>query len=484
LIFRFQESSPVRLARFKVTLPAGWELKSTSFNDAPREPQPLGGTYIWQMENLAPLEREPAAPASLTLVPWVGVNLLGPGGKHPVLSWPEAAKLLTELNEGPAEPNEAVAAKARSLTQGAATELDKIRAIGKFTQQVNYVSIQVNLAKGGGYRPHNAEQVFQKLYGDCKDKANLTRAMLKAVGITAYPVAIYSGDRTHVNPDWPSLGAFNHAISAIRVGSETKSPAVLEHPKLGRLLFFDPTDPYVSPGYLPDHEQASMALIGAGDTGDLVRVPAGVATAAEHDRQVEAVLGSDGSITGRFVDKRSGEMVAEAVAHYRSSAKADYNRMVERWVGQSVQGAATSGVEVSDGGGEFVVKGEFASQRFAQRPQPRMMIFRAGLLLHGELSFTEKTRKYPIVLDADALQEKVKILLPADFKVDELPGRVKLASPFGKYEATWESEGGAVTFTRRLEINAQTVPAAQYGELRKFLDAVAKSAALPVVLVK
>ena len=40
----------------------------------------------------------------------------------------------------------------------------------------------------------------------------------------------------------------------------TVAPAVLDHPKLGRLLFFDPTDPYVAPGYLPEHEQASLAL--------------------------------------------------------------------------------------------------------------------------------------------------------------------------------------------------------------------------------
>ena len=41
-----------------------------------------------------------------------------------------------------------------------------------------------------------ATEVFAKSYGDCKDKANLMRAMLKIVGITAFPVSIYSGDPT------------------------------------------------------------------------------------------------------------------------------------------------------------------------------------------------------------------------------------------------------------------------------------------------
>lgn len=295
LQFHFQDSAPVRLARFLVTVPAGWELKSRSFNGAPDKSGPSGGTYAWQMENLPAVELEPASPSILTLTPWVGVNVLGTAGKHQTLSWPEAAVLLTQLNDGQSEPSDALAAKAKSLVEGAKSDMEKIRAIGRFTQQVNYVSVQVNVAKGGGYRPHAAAQVFQKLYGDCKDKANLTRAMLKAVGITAYPVAIYSGDRTHVREEWPSLSAFNHAISAIRVGPDTQAPAILEHPRMGRLLFFDPTNPYVPPGYLPDHEQASLALVGAGDAGDLVRVPAGAAVAAARDRQVEALLKADGS---------------------------------------------------------------------------------------------------------------------------------------------------------------------------------------------
>ena len=482
--FYFQDSSPVRLARFLVTVPPGWEVKASSFNGAPQEAAPAGGTYTWQMENLPELKREPASPGFLTLAPWVGVNLLPPGGRRSVLTWGDAAKLLTELNTGQFEPSEAVAAKARSLVEGAATEFDKVRAIGRFTQQVKYAAIQINVSKGGGYKPHSAAQTFEKFYGDCKDKANLTRAMLKAVGITAYPVTIYSGDRTHVNQEWPSLGAFNHAISAIRVGPDTKAPAVLEDARLGRLLFFDPTDPYVPPGYLPDHEQASLALVATAEGGGLVRVPAGVPAAASHDRQVEATLGADGSLTGRFVDKRTGEELGAAVAVYRRNSKSDYDRYIERWVGESVPGALTSGIQVADKDGEFLLEAKFASARFAQRPQAQMMIFKAALLSHADLRLTEKTRKYPIVVDTDSLRETVRIQLPAGFKVDELPDAVRIDSAFGKYQATWAAEGGAIVFSHTFEMPVQTVPVAQYVEFKKFLDRVAGAGNSPVVLVR
>jgi hypothetical protein len=113
-----------------------------------------------------------------------------------------------------------------------------------------------------------------------------------------------------------------------------------------------------------------------------------------------------------------------------------------------------------------------------------MLIFRAALLRHGDLMLTQKTRKYPIVVDADAIQETVRISLPAEFKVDELPGRLQLDSPFGKYEASWTVQSGTLIFRRRLEIQAQSVPQDQYVQLKTFLDTVMGSAELPVVLVK
>ena len=484
LHFYFEDLSPVRLARFTVTTPAGWEVKSRSFNGAPPEAAQTAGAYTWQMENLAPIEPEEASPGFLSLVPWVGVNLLGGAGAHPALSWPEAAKVLTGLNDGQYEPNDAIAAKANALIAGATTEMDKIRALARFAQQVNYVSIQVNVSKGGGYQPHSAAQVFQKLYGDCKDKANLMRSLLKAVGIDAFPVAIYSGDRTHVIPEWPSLGAFNHAIVAIRVGPDTQAPAVFVHPVMGRLLLFDPTDPYVPVGYLPQHEQSSLALIGAGDAGDLIRVPAGVSAAAGRLRTVDAKVTATGGVEGTFNEKRTGEELPEAVAIYRTTSRTDYAKMIERWVGSSIPGSIASGIAVHDDAAEFVLQGSFTSPTFAKSPQRGMLIFRAAMLSHTDLRLTEKTRKYPIVLDADALDETVNIQLPADFRVDELPDPAHIDSPFGKYDATWTVTGDRLVFKRSFALPAQTVPVAGYAGLRKFLDTVSSSSESPVVLIK
>jgi len=49
--------------------------------------------------------------------------------------------------------SESIAAPRGHTTSGAGTEFQKIQAIGKFAQGVQYVSIQTGIGRGGGYKP-------------------------------------------------------------------------------------------------------------------------------------------------------------------------------------------------------------------------------------------------------------------------------------------------------------------------------------------
>jgi hypothetical protein len=88
------------------------------------------------------------------------------------------------------------------------------------------------------------------------------------------------------------------------------------------------------------------------------------------------------------------------------------------------------------------------------------------------------------VVNTDALHETVRIELPTDFKVDELPRAFRMESEFGKFAATWVAKDGVLVFERTFEMRSQTVPAARYADLKRFLDVVAGSGNAPVVLVK
>ncbi len=488
----FQVRLPVQTSRFTITVPADWRAEAITLNHAPMEPAVSGSTYTWQLENLPYLEDEEAAPPVSSLSPRIAVSCFPQSGARPAAgktfaSWTDVSTWLTELNDPQAEPDASISAKARELTQGAATELDKLRALGRFAQSVNYVSIQTGIGRGGGYRPHAAAEVFKKMYGDCKDKANLMRSLLKSLGIQSYPVSIYSGDRLYVRENWPSPQQFNHAILAIKVGDATDAPAIVKHPALGRLLFFDPTDPDVPLGLLPPHEQASLALVVAGGDGGLVRMPITPPAGILFERTTQAAILSDGSVSGTVEERRGGEAAASARGARRALSGVDYQARLERWITYSLPGGKLDKLEVSDDAatGEFRLKAGFASPRFAQAPQPRLMMFRAGILRQREnLRLTEPKRKHPVVLDSESFAETVNVKLPPGYAVDEVPDPVKLQTAFGSFEANWESSADGLVFRRKLLVPATTVPVEKYADLKKFFDQAYGAAESPVVLVR
>ncbi|HEY1403549.1 MAG TPA: DUF3857 domain-containing protein, partial [Pyrinomonadaceae bacterium] len=352
-VWSFQERLPVLMSRYTLALPTGWSAKGIMFNHGKVEPAVNGTTYTWELRNLAPIEPEIASPEVTSLAPRLAISYTpaqgGAGttimGARSFASWTDVSRWYSELSDPQSAPDDAIALKARELTANAKTELDKIRAIGRYVQDIQYISIQIGV---GRFRPHSAAEVFAKRYGDCKDKANLMRAMLRTLKIEAYPVLIFSGDATFVREEWASPSQFNHCIIAVRVGDETKAPTVIQHATLGRLLIFDATDENTPVGDLPDHEQNSYALIAAGPDGALVRMPVMPPEANQLEREAEINLAADGSITANVRERSTGQSAVGERRIFRRLARPDYARAIENWITHGATGAKVVKVEPSD----------------------------------------------------------------------------------------------------------------------------------------
>ena len=258
----FQSSLPVINSRYNLTLPEGWRAEGVTFNYPKIEPKVNGTSYSWELSNLPPVPLEPLSPSLSHLVPRLAVSYFPPA-TAPSLSiktfsnWGEVAAWMSELEDPQVIVDDAMSRKAMELTALAKTEMEKILAIAQYVQKIQYISIQTGIGRGGGYRPHASNEVFAKSYGDCKDKANLMRAMLKVVGILAIPVSIYAGDPNYVRASWPSPQQFNHCIIAVKVSDQTQGSTIIQHPTLGRMLIFDPTDEETPIGDLPFHLRAA-----------------------------------------------------------------------------------------------------------------------------------------------------------------------------------------------------------------------------------
>jgi transglutaminase-like putative cysteine protease len=491
-VWYFQQHLPVLMSRCTLTLPPGWSATGVTFNHAKIEPTVNGTTYTWELRNLAPIEHEIASPEVTSLAPRLAISYTpaegGAGttvmGTRSFASWADVSRWYSELSDPQSAPDDAIALKARELTAGAKTELDKIRAIGRYVQDIQYISIQIGV---GRFRPHSAAEVFAKRYGDCKDKANLMRAMLRALKIEAYLVLIFSGDATYVRAEWASPSQFNHCIIAIRVSDETKAPTVIRHATLGRLLIFDATDENTPVGDLPDHEQNSYALIAAGNDGALVRMPVTPPEANQLERETEINLAADGSITANVKERSVGRSAVEERRLFRRLARPEYARAVENWITRGATGAKVVRVEPADNqaDGRFALDVDFTATNYGQLMQERLLIFKPAILSRRDSVYlTNVPRKHAVVLESEAYTESVNVKLPAGFDVDELPDPVKLDTAFGTYSTSYSVRDGQLQFKRAFMQRAATIAPADYAAVRGFFERIRAAEQSPVVLAR
>jgi hypothetical protein len=489
--FAFQYNLPTLQSIYSLTLPSGWSATSLTFNHPEVKPTVSGTTYTWEVRDLPPIPEEPMSPSFVNLAPRLAVNYAPANGPQAVnrafADWLDVSKWASPLHDAQVIVDDAVAAKAQELTANAKTELEIIQAIGTYVQNLQYISIDIGVGYGNGMKPRPSNLVLSRGYGDCKDKANLMRAMLRVKKIEAYPVIIYSGDPNYVRKEWASPTQFNHCIIAIRVSPTTTGPTVIENANLGRLLIFDATDPFTPVGDLPEDLQGSYALIASGDKGELVKMPVTPPDFNAWTRETEIDLGIDGSIKGLIRERASGQESRSARTMLRSLSNVDFNQAIERWLTRGATAAKLTKLTPKDKHGEaaFEMDVEFSAPAYGQLMQNRLLVFKPAVASRtNSIYLTEKDRKHPVMIDSNSFSEKATIKLPIGFVVDEVPDPVSLQTGFGKYSTSYEVKEGKLIFTRSLTMSRSVVSVDRYKEVRDFFTGMLNAEQSPVVLIK
>ena len=489
--FSFQQQSPVLISRYILNLPPAWEARGIVFNHEKLEPQVSSGAYTWELRNLPWIEREDYSPSFSALAPRLVVSFFPPadnrGSLQGLKDWTAVSNWLAPMVDPPAAVTDTVRAKASQLTANAPAELDKIRAIAAFSQQVNYVEVSLNVSRGGGITPKTASDSLARNYGDCKDKATLMRALLKAVGIDSYLVTISADDRTFVRQEWASPEQFNHAIIAVKVSDAITFPTVIADSSLGRLLIFDPTDSITPVGSLPTEEQGSYALVIAANGGALLKMPLLAASANRIDAAVEATMNANGGLSARLQRQYFGQSGIPLRAVDKLRGHEELQKRFERGFTRRLGGVTIKSVAIEGAADEnrLAVDVDLTAERFGQMMQDRLLIVRPGTLSSGgEYFFTSRKRSSPVKLEADLRHDSIKVKLPDGFKLDELPDAAKVESAYGSIQATWAVRDGEIVMEQTLEIRDMVAPASDFAQVRDFFDKVAGVESAPVVLIR
>lgn len=492
-IYAWDNPLPTAMERFVVKVPAGWSVipllrgavaPAASVSADKR-------VWIWELRDRPYRPHEPWTDPHSVVAAQVMVNLVPPGEAKPdaqrlFRTWTEVSDWQGKLASSQCDNDSAMSAKVRQLVAGCADELGKIRALAGYVQKLRYVAINRNLARGMGYRPRKASEVFAKGFGDCKDKSNLLRAMLREAGITSYPVVALAGNEREVERDWPSPYQFNHQIIAIKVDNRIDLPTVVQTPQWGSLLFFDPTDPETFVGDLPWHLQGSNVLMIAPGSAELIRLPnLPVESRWLAERRVKFALTAKGAVSGECHFIGFAQDGAQMRHHMHSLTTKELHDWATGRINAAVRGAAVQNVSCEDdeATGRFGVTFDFAAPTFIQMLPGGLAVVRLDVLGRGALpTFAENARRTAVEIRPLIQDDEVTLVLPSGFGVEELPTKTVLHAAYGSYENDYGVKDGTIVFHRILKLNPLVVPVADYPKFRQFLASASKADREAIVL--
>ena len=476
--WQFQEDLPVVTARLSVTMPNAWAYDARWFGGVAPPPSAASsaegggatlksaGPLYWELKDIPEIAFEPGRPSSQAIAGRVGIHFIPPSPSSVHRTWGDVAKWFAALAAPRLGATPEVQAKAKELTSGSS---DPVRALAKFSQKdVRYVAVEIGI---GGYQPHAAADVFRNRYGDCKDKATLLKAMLKEIGIESYYVIVHT-TRGVVDPQFPSIHSFNHVILAVAAPPKAKDLyAVVQHPKLGALVLFDPTSTLTPFGYLPSYLQESRGLLVTPDGGELIDLPKHAPEANTLRRSAKLRLDGSGHLAGDVTEVRTGWLAAEMRGSLHPMTAQERVRFLESTLAYHLSNYTTSGVafeNLDDVDSDLVIKYSIAAPSYATHVADMTLVRPRVLGQKPESILDLGKRKYGYVTSGPSVQtDDIEIALPPGVGVDELPEAVKLSTPMLQYSSQAKYEAGILRYNRQYALQTWYVDREKLGELNK-----------------
>ena len=217
---------------------------------------------------------------------------------------------------------------------------------------------------------------------------------------------------------------FDHVILAIRLDdkiSDASLYSTIKDDKLGRLLLFDPTNPYVPLGYLPSYLQATYALLVTPEGGTLVETPLLPPSTNRLLRTAKLDLSPQGNFRAGSTGIAMGRACRSGTRAVSRNASGKRAKVLEDFVGNffnsfTLTSASMGNLEKYDDDlvltYKFVVQGYAKTAgRSADRPAARAR--QQGLVCLQARS-NGKPRKYPIEFSEATRQDDMfDITLPA-----------------------------------------------------------------------
>jgi hypothetical protein len=222
------------------------------------------------------------------------------------------------------------AATVAQLTQQKKTDEEKVKAIYYWVQDnIRYVAFEDGIA---GFKPHEAQDVFEKRYGDCKGMANLTKEMLKVAGYDARLTWIGTR-RIMYDHSLPSLAVNNHMICTLFLN--------------GQKYYLDATEKYVPFGENAVRIQGQSVMIEDGNKYILDRISESQKNVDADIRTMQAIIEGE-NLEGKLTVELKGEAKKNFLYSYHYTKSEKRNEYLSDFMAGSNKNFKTTNVVVPD----------------------------------------------------------------------------------------------------------------------------------------
>jgi hypothetical protein len=305
--------------------------------------------------------------------------------------------------------------------------------------------------------------------------------MLREIGVDSYHVPINT-ERGSITPETPAYQGFNHVIIAIKLPDGLNDPsliATLQHPKLGKLLFFDPTNELTPFGQIGGYLQDNYGLLIAPDGGELVKLPRQPATMNGIQRNAKLTLDNTGKLKGDVIETRVGDRAwSERWALRNVTKDVDRIKPIENLLAGSLSSFQITHavvVNLQQTSLPFGFNYSFEADHYAKNAgnlilvRPRIIGSKTSAILE-----TKEPRMFPVEFEGPVRDtDSFEISLPPGFEVDDVPPPVDADFGFASYHSRTEVKGNVIDYTRTFEVKELSVPVAKADDLKKLYRIIA-----------
>ena len=468
LMWHFDDEVPTDSAALTVTAPAGFGLKTLSYQvDAAPEQTLKNGQrqWSWRYHRAQPVDRS-------------GESRLFSRAWHYrdqplvlVSNFSDYADIAAayEHEAGPrAQPTPRVAALTKEIIAGVNEPRVKAERLYAWVQKE--ISFAGNCLSGGDVVPRDTDLVLNMKRGDCKDHATLLQAMLSSAGVPSSQALIHSGEMYEL-PELPCWQAFNHVINYLpdfKIYADATSPR----------------DPF---GELPTDESGKAVLLTQAPA-QLAKTSTTPPTSNWSRTRNTVQIENDGSMAVES-ELEFGGMMAHSMRHSFAQMKKspDFGRG-ERLFKQYFERDGHRGTgfyarmddtaQIAD---RFALSIHYRISEFLDTGNPygvKLEPYLDGPVPIGNAASYAAVENYPhdFLCNGDVRTEEMRMRFPPTVKLLAVPHDVDVVQPDMSYSARYEQHDNELRVVRTLTDNSPgpVCGAAVVAQYRAIAEAVKK----------